>query len=226
MKDNRIAAVVVAAGSGQRMNTESYPKQYIKINGKNLINHAVDAFVNHKKIDKIIIAINPQDQQLFNAAIPQADYPTIISVAGGKERQNSVCNALEALEQYDPKYVLIHDAARPFLSKALIDRVIKGLELSTGVIPALPITDAIKRIEKNRIVGNVGRSGLYTAQTPQGFVYRDILMCHRLSKFSLHVDDSSLLEAYNLPVTIVLGDYANVKITNAEDLKITERVLQ
>lgn len=222
MASEKIVAILLAAGKGERMGPMAVPKQYAKFNNKRLLSHTINAFINHKKINHIIVAIRPEDKRLFQETITEIDHPhaqNIQLVVGGKERQNSVYNALEALQEFNPKYVLIHDGVRPFVSHLLINRIIDGLQKHNGVIPVLPITDSIKRVSNGIVAGSVSRSELYVAQTPQGFSYQNILMCHRLVRFSNHSDDSSVMESYSLPIFTVPGDPKNIKITNEEDLE-------
>ena len=135
---------------------------------------------------------------------------------------------LKALADDPPARVLIHDAARPFVSSALIDRVIAALASDNAVIPALPITDTLKRVDRDHVVGTVFRDGVRAAETPQGFAFDAILGGHRraLAEGRFVTDDAALVEWMGLPVAVVAGDPVNVKLTTAADIANAKRRFQ
>jgi 2-C-methyl-D-erythritol 4-phosphate cytidylyltransferase / 2-C-methyl-D-erythritol 2,4-cyclodiphosphate synthase len=168
--------------------------------------------------------VHPEDAVGYAAAIDGLDL--LDPVAGGATRQESVRLGLESLADEPPELVLIHDAARPLLSAALVDRVLHALGAHAAVLPALPVTDTIKRGEGGRAAGTVDRTGLYRAQTPQGFIYETMLAAHRRFAGAAMTDDAALAEAHGLPVALVAGDEDNLKITEPADLARAERLLR
>lgn len=215
----RTVALVVAAGRGQRFGAE-LPKQYQTLGGETLLRHSLRPFLAHPDIDAVAVAIHPDDRPLYDRAVQGFDL--LPPIGGGAERQESVRLGLERLAEFGPERVLIHDAARPFVSEDLISRVLAGLELAPGALPALPVADTLKRAEDGKIVETVPRDGLHRAQTPQGFRFNDILNAHRAAAGRSLTDDAAVAEAAGLEVVLVPGDPANEKITTAEDLQRAE----
>jgi len=215
-------ALIVAGGRGARFGGP-LPKQYRELGGTTVLRHAVIAFAAHPRITGVLVAIRPEDQELFDRAM--AGLSVMPPVAGGAERQDSVRLGLEALAEHKPDCVLIHDGARPFPDAALIDRVIDGLEQASAAIPALALGDTIKRVENGRIVETVDRSQLWRAQTPQGFHFDAILAAHRQMAGRVLTDDAMVAEAAGIAPLIVAGSEENLKVTTAEDLAAAERLL-
>ena len=139
--------------------------------------------------------------------------------------QESVFLGLQGLQAQQPKQVLIHDGARPFVDTDTIDRVLQGLQSSAGAIAALPVVDSLKREDQGQIAGAVERSGLWRAQTPQGFRFDEILAAHARAQGQELTDDAAVAEAAGLSVALVEGGPANIKITSQEDLMAAERWL-
>ena len=175
------AALIVAAGRGSRAAAGARrPKQYWPIGGAPMLARTIAAFAGHPRIDDVLVVIHPEDEALYRAAsAPYARAPCAGPVAGGARRQDLVRAGLEALASIAPSSVLIHDAARPFVPAELIDRVIDSLGAHQGALPALPVTDSLKRAEGARVTGTVARESLWQAQTPQGFAFDPILAAHR-----------------------------------------------
>ncbi len=146
-------------------------------------------------------------------------------IAGGATRQESVRLGLESLVAAGPQRVLIHDGARPFADRALIDRVIDGLERAPAAIPCLPLRDTIKRAEDGVIQETVDRSQLWRAQTPQGFHFDPILMAHRAYAGQALTDDAAVAEAAGLSPLLVAGSEENIKVTTETDLADAERLI-
>jgi 2-C-methyl-D-erythritol 4-phosphate cytidylyltransferase / 2-C-methyl-D-erythritol 2,4-cyclodiphosphate synthase len=219
---SRIYAVVVAAGRGSRFGG-ALPKQYLPLGGISVLRHAVAAFATHPRIAGVQVVVRDEDRQVFADAM--AGLAVLPPVAGGAERQDSVRLGLEALMPLDPAQVLIHDGARPFPGRTLIDRVIDALATAPGAIPALPLGDTIKRVEDGVIHGTVDRSLLWRAQTPQGFHFPAILAAHRAAAGRVLTDDAAVAEAAGIAPVVVSGDEDNLKITAAADLAAAERLL-
>lgn len=219
----RIAVIIVAAGRGHRFGGEM-PKQYLEVCGQSLVRHAVQAFLNHPAIDIVLPVIHLDDSEILANALDGLDY--LEPVAGGAARQDSVCNGLEALVSSEPDYVLIHDAARPMIDYALIDRVLDTLQDAPGVIPGIAVVDTLKRADDDGIITDtVSRDGLWRAQTPQGFKYADLLTAHRSVIGQELTDDAAVMEASGHRITVVLGDEKNIKVTTPEDLARMEEIM-
>jgi 2-C-methyl-D-erythritol 4-phosphate cytidylyltransferase / 2-C-methyl-D-erythritol 2,4-cyclodiphosphate synthase len=182
------AAIVVAGGAGLRADpTGQLPaKQYRMLAGRSVISRTLDGFLRHNAIDCVQVVLRKDSEASFRAVVD--DHPKLLSpIFGGNERQDSVREALEALAGISPDTVLIHDAVRPFVSEAVIDRVVAALETYPAAIPAIPVTDTIKRVATGHMVaGTVNRDGLYAAQTPQGFRFSAIRAAHRKAAAARH----------------------------------------
>jgi 2-C-methyl-D-erythritol 4-phosphate cytidylyltransferase/2-C-methyl-D-erythritol 2,4-cyclodiphosphate synthase len=211
----RVVALVVAAGRGNRFGGE-LPKQWMELDGRPLLRHALGAFAAHPDIAEVRVVIHPDDTARYEAA--SAGLRLNPPIHGGNTRQDSVRLGLEALADTPPDFVLIHDGARPFVDPGLVHRVLKALKTHKGAIPALPVHDTLKRGKDGVIVGTEPRDGLYRAQTPQGFHYADILEAHRRAAGRELTDDAAVMEAHGLPVLLVDGAEDNVKITTRQDL--------
>lgn len=213
------AAIIVAAGRGQRMGGE-IPKQYLKIDGVPILRRTVEAFYKNGNIDLVKIIIHPDDQNLYDEAVKGLNLPD--PVIGGDTRQQSVMNGLNSLSESSPEYVFIHDAARPFITEELIDKLAEAVEKKGAVIPALNVTDTIKYMTSDHINNTIDRNYLYRAQTPQAFDYAAILKAHQTSNGRDYTDDSSIAEQNGIKVYIVEGSEENFKITTEEDLRKAE----
>ncbi|MEP4380675.1 MAG: bifunctional 2-C-methyl-D-erythritol 4-phosphate cytidylyltransferase/2-C-methyl-D-erythritol 2,4-cyclodiphosphate synthase [Alphaproteobacteria bacterium] len=210
-------ALIVAAGRGARMSGD-LPKQYQHLHGRPILRHVLEAFAAHPAIDRVHTVIHRDDDARFADASRGLDLGS--SVVGGETRQESVRNGLQSLAGgTPPARVLIHDGARPLTSHALIERVIGALENADGAVPALPLTDTIKRVEDDTIIDTVDRSGLFRAQTPQGFGFQALLTAHeRAAGDTSFTDDAAIAEAAGLRVAVVAGEECNIKITHDDDL--------
>lgn len=220
--DSSVAALIVAAGRGQRFGADA-PKQYALLAGKPLLRHAAAAFAAHPRIDRVLVVIHADDRALYDEAV--LDLDILPPVTGGATRQASVLAGLEALAADPPARVLIHDAARPLVSGALIDRVLAALDTASGALPALPVVDSLRRTEAGRVTGQVDRHGLVAAQTPQGFHFDAILAAHRQAEDG-QTDDVAVALAAGLEVVEVAGEEGNFKVTTAADLARAERALK
>ncbi|MEM6914607.1 MAG: 2-C-methyl-D-erythritol 4-phosphate cytidylyltransferase, partial [Pseudomonadota bacterium] len=219
------AALIVAAGKGARAGG-SVPKQYQLLGGEPVLRRTLRAFDQHPLIDRIQVVI--ADDQADRFAQAAEGLTTVLPpVVGDVERQGSVLKGLEALAPSTPETVLIHDAARPFVTEQTISAVIAALDHADGAIAALPVSDTLKRDTGAPTVGEtVQRQGLWRAQTPQGFRFTTILSVHRqFSDRQDMTDDASLLEAAGLPVTLVEDLGTNMKITRPEDFALAERII-
>jgi 2-C-methyl-D-erythritol 4-phosphate cytidylyltransferase/2-C-methyl-D-erythritol 2,4-cyclodiphosphate synthase len=208
MRGMKVAAILVAGGTGARFGG-AVPKQFLLLAGKPVIRHAAEALLAHAAILQPV-----GDVGLISEAL--AGLPHLPVVAGGAARQDSVRAGLEALAAHAPDLVLVHDAARPVIPAGVTEGVLAALARHEGAIPAVPVTDTIKRAEAGIINTTVSRENLFRAQTPQGFRFATLLALHRAAAGAA-TDDAALLEAAGLPVAITPGAEQNVKITYAED---------
>ena len=219
----KIAALIVAAGRGERAGG-GLPKQYRPLADVPLLRRTVDIFVRAPGISPIQIVIGPdQAEQATSALDGIARLPP---VTGGETRQESVRNGLEALAAQAPDYVLIQDAARPFVSPSLIARLVSALENGADcAIPLLPVADTLKLERMPGVWTTAPRDGLMRAQTPQGFRFDKILAAHRRHADAAVTDDMALAELAGLSIAAVVGEEVNMKITTPEDFAYAERLL-
>jgi 2-C-methyl-D-erythritol 4-phosphate cytidylyltransferase / 2-C-methyl-D-erythritol 2,4-cyclodiphosphate synthase len=215
-----IAAVIVAAGRGERAGA-NIPKQYRPIGGEPMIRATLRAFLAHPRIDFVQPVINPNDRNTYQHAIAGLE-DLLPPVAGGATRQASVFAGLEALASRSPGLVLIHDAARPFVSAALIDRAIGAARSSGAAVPGIALADTVKSIDESAIVTKtLDRSRLRIVQTPQAFTFNLILEAHRRAAAARHesfTDDAALAEWAGQRVSVFEGEADNLKVTTADDL--------
>ncbi len=225
----KVAVVVVAAGRGSRAASEDdrLPKQYRLLRGVPLLTHTIKRFLSMPVVDLVVPVIHPDDSGLF-AGLGLNNERLSAPVHGGDTRQMSVLAGLEALADFAPDQVLIHDAARPFVSEDMVKGVVAGLLEEEAVLPVTMVIDTIKRSENGRTVGGTeDRTELYAAQTPQGFRYRTILAAHRKAAAysDRFTDDAAIAEWARVPVALAYGSTDNIKITTAADFARAEQLL-
>ncbi len=223
------AALIVAAGRGHRAGA-GVPKQYRPLpgslqgdpfaqdssGGRSVLAASIQAFSEHCDIDHVCVVIHKSDVKLYKNVVNNLDYNNISYCYGGNSRQESVCNGLGALAALKPRQVLIHDAARPFVSADLISRCVVALGSAVGAIPAIAVADTLKRADKGQIVETVSRDGLWHAQTPQAFNFAAIYTAHQKAPRGL-TDDAAVAEFVGLSLALVAGDRQNIKLTEATD---------
>ncbi|MBY0559250.1 bifunctional 2-C-methyl-D-erythritol 4-phosphate cytidylyltransferase/2-C-methyl-D-erythritol 2,4-cyclodiphosphate synthase [Hyphomicrobium sp.] len=226
----RIAALIVAAGRGTRAASGqgAGPKQYAAIGGRTVLTRAIDAFARHPEITEVKVVIHADDGELYERATAGFGFGKLSPAAiGGASRQASVLRGLEALADAAPDVVLIHDAARPFVSSKTISNVIAALRERPAALAALPVTDTLKRTSaKGVVTETVARAGLWRAQTPQGFQFAPIIAAHREAakkNLDTFTDDAAIAEWAGLEVAIVEDSTGNIKITTAEDIELADR---
>ncbi|MEM7618872.1 MAG: bifunctional 2-C-methyl-D-erythritol 4-phosphate cytidylyltransferase/2-C-methyl-D-erythritol 2,4-cyclodiphosphate synthase [Pseudomonadota bacterium] len=234
------AALIMAAGQGTRAYTSKNkaPKQYRHLGQMCALEHAVNTFINHNDISAVCVVIHNEDKDLYFKTSHIKSNKIMEPIFGGPTRQTSVFNGLQALASYHPQNILIHDAARPFITDVLITNLIAALQKHSGVIPALPVTNTLKHVEskntapKNssfKIVQTIPRTNLWQAQTPQCFHFEKILAAHQQASQSGlddFTDDASIAEWYGLDVNVIDGDPSNRKITTPDDFIWAEMHLQ
>lgn len=227
-----IGIVIVAAGRGERAGSpEDGPKQYRRIGGKPVIAHTLERFLSWSRSGPIVVVIHPDDEALFAAAAAElSGAARVVTTFGGDTRQRSVYEGLRALSATEATHVMIHDAARPFVDHALLDRIAEALDQGQeGVLPAMPVTDTLKRGGPDHLVHEtVPRAGLFAAQTPQSFSLPSIRTAHEKAaalRREDFTDDASIAEWAGLPVVLVEGSADNIKLTVKRDIAMADEKL-
>lgn len=223
-----ISAIILAGGKGKRMGS-AISKQFIDIKGKPIIYYTLKKFSENKKIDNIIVVLPEDEVKYFKENILKK-YELRINkiVIGGKERQDSVYNALKSLKNSSTDIVLLHDGARPFISERIINEGIKFAEIYGAAAPGVMPKDTIKvKNEKNFSVDTPNRANLVSIQTPQVFKFDEILECHEKIRYNGEkvTDDTMVVEKYGYSVYLYDGEYTNIKVTTPEDLILAERLI-
>jgi 2-C-methyl-D-erythritol 4-phosphate cytidylyltransferase len=224
----RTLAIILAGGTGKRMGT-STNKQFLLLDNKPIIVRTLQTFEGCRQVDGIYLVVNHKDLALVQEEIlePYKFHKIVKLVIGGRLRQDSVKNGLEAIES-PCDIVIIHDGARPFVSPAFIEKGISLMEMFDAIVPALPVKDTIKVVSKEGFVSKtLERDSLWAVQTPQTFKYETILQAYRegMSKKLYGYDDATFLEHMGGKVKIIEGSPYNVKITTPEDLNIARGML-
>lgn len=225
-----VAALVVAGGSGERAGA-GLPKQYRPLGGERVLRKALRLFTVHPAIATVICTIRSQDDGLYRECAEGLGPKLLAPAHGGASRQESVLAGLEALAAAPeaPDIVLVHDAARPFASAALVDRAIRAAAEHGAAIPGITVVDTIKRVdEAGRIVETPPRAALRAVQTPQAFAFGALLDAHRRARaggMTALTDDGAVLEWAGHPVHVFEGEAANLKLTTAEDFLAAEERL-
>ena len=227
-----IFAILPAAGTGTRLG-DPLPKQYLELNGKPMIFHALQALGSVKRIDKIIVVLSPDDKhwrRFFDEVVlGSAGERITAAYVGGKSRGQSVANGLKYIEGMAQKndWVMVHDAARPCIRRELVEQFIDELEAdSIGGLLALPLTDTIKLddgAENCRVAKTIPREHIWRAQTPQMFRFE--LLQTAMRDFVEATDESQAIEAAGHQPKLVMGDSANLKVTYATDMKLAAMLL-
>ncbi len=226
-----VVALIVAAGRGSRAG-EGVPKQYRSLHGRTVLERTLDCFIAHPKIDQVIVVIHPDDDALYRKAVGSAsgDKRLLPVAYGGETRQDSVRNGLEALSHFTPDLVLVHDAARPFVSDGLVERAIDAATAWGAAVPGIPVSDTIKLVGAEGMVASTpDRANLRAVQTPQAFRFGDLIEAHRKAAAAgLHAftDDGALAEWAGLPVHVFPGEASNTKLTHPSDFAEAERRLK
>jgi len=216
----RFSAVIVAAGAGSRAGGES-PKQWRLLGSRAVARWSAETLVA-AGADQVAVVIRPQDRQAAAAALE--GLPRLMLVEGGAERADSVLAGLAALVPSGPEAVLIHDAARPFLGRALVQALLHALREADAALPALPVADTLKHESEGRIA-TTSREGLYQAQTPQAFRFSALQAAYRAwPQGEAPTDDAAVVERAGGLVRLVPGDPMLFKLTRPEDFPMAERL--
>jgi 2-C-methyl-D-erythritol 4-phosphate cytidylyltransferase len=221
-----LSAVVVAAGRSQRM---GFDKLLTPLAGKPLLLHTLDRLFRTEAPREIVLVVRPGSEMEMQQVIAPLGRSTAIRlVPGGAQRQDSVWNGLNAVSP-ESEFVMVHDAARPFVTKELIDTVLAAAKLSDAAVCGSPCSDSLKEVgEDGLVTRTVDRSRLWTVQTPQ--IFRTQLLRHAyegaLATGAVFTDDTAVVEAMGHPVRIVLYHGINLKVTTPIDWKVAEAFLQ
>lgn len=219
----QVSIVIVAAGRGSRAG-EGLPKQYRKLMGKTVLRRTAESLQAAAPDAPILCVIHPDDAALYEEAV--AGLGLLPPVHGGKTRQESVARGLDGIAHLAPEYVLVHDAARPFVTPAVIESVLDTLKAGAkAVVPGIAVTDTLKHAPGGRIQRTVDRNDLYAVQTPQGFPFPDLEAAHKAAPHQDFTDDAAVMEAAGTVVTIAQGDTANFKLTTPADFARAEERL-
>jgi 2-C-methyl-D-erythritol 4-phosphate cytidylyltransferase/2-C-methyl-D-erythritol 2,4-cyclodiphosphate synthase len=225
----RVTAIIAAGGTGRRLGSTA-PKQLLDLGGQTILARSVAAFDTHPSISDIVVVVPPDFAGSgIEAHIGQTTRKVIV-VAGGARRQDSVANAFAVVDP-SAEIVLIHDAARPFVSGSIIDRTIEAAAAHGAAVAAVEASDTVKRVERHPhgalIVETIPRQSIFLAQTPQGFRREVLADAVALGRSGVEAtDEASLAERAGHPVHVVAGEDVNVKITTAEDLAAARRRVQ
>jgi 2-C-methyl-D-erythritol 4-phosphate cytidylyltransferase len=228
MKTRRNLAVIVASGTGKRMESK-LPKQFIEISKKPVLALAINCFEKSRIIDEIILVV-PEKYLAYTsqAVVDRFGYKKIKKIiTGGDTRQESVLAGLKACPRTTGD-VAIHDGVRPFVRGSLIDRLFEEVKKTKAVIPAIRAKETVKFVDKEMTCKTLPRESIYLAQTPQVFNYISILDIHEKAAEAEYkaTDDAMLAEQYGMKVMVVPGHYDNIKITTPADLVLAEEMLK
>lgn len=219
----KIWALIPAAGIGSRMKAE-LPKQYLEIDGKTILEHSLSKFLEHPSIDKVVVALHPNDDHWPRLKI--AKHPKVITVEGGETRAESVLNGLQAIQQQGGgnDWVMVHDAARPCLDAGSIDALIQaGIDSKHGAILAIPSVDTVKLANANQTIDKtLNREQIWLAQTPQYFPVETLATAIKtgLQQGLPITDEASAIEAQGQHPALVIGTRKNIKVTEPEDMML------
>ncbi|WP_300974600.1 bifunctional 2-C-methyl-D-erythritol 4-phosphate cytidylyltransferase/2-C-methyl-D-erythritol 2,4-cyclodiphosphate synthase [Sphingomonas sp. LHG3406-1] len=214
----KVTALIVAAGSGTRMGSET-PKQYRLLAGKPLLAHAIEAMIGHQRIEAVRVVVGAGQEEIASAALRGLDVGPLI--IGGAERADSVRAGLAAIED---GIVLVHDAARPFCPPEVVDRLIDALDNADGAVPVLPVADTLAKGDRE-LRGTVNRTQLLRVQTPQAFHVEDLRFAYEEAGNGAPTDESTVLQLAGLRVATVAGDEALHKLTSPSDWERAEMML-
>ncbi|MFW6001448.1 MAG: 2-C-methyl-D-erythritol 4-phosphate cytidylyltransferase [Halanaerobium sp.] len=222
-----IGIVIPAAGQGRRMG-KNLNKQFLNLLGKPILYHTIKSFVDWGKAAEIVVVLNKEEFDHFDLKIKRffSDMNTrIITAEGGKSRKESVYNGIKALNE-DLEYIMIHDGARPLISVDLIESTYQAVKEFDAVSCGVKVKDTIKIVDESFSQQTLNRDSLRAIQTPQAFKTDLIISAHKNCSKDTALDDASLVEELGRNVYIINGDYNNLKITTAEDLKPAEMILK
>ena len=218
--------IIPAAGQGKRMGAGKN-KLLLELNNIPILIHSLRVFEEDELCEGIILAISPQDEAEFKLLLKKHQVKKVLDlVPGGKERQDSIYNALKTVKT--DGIILVHDAARPFILKEHIHRLLDTAQETGAAIIGVPAKDTMKTVRGHMVMATVERSSLWAVQTPQAFRFSVLYKAYEQAEKDSFIgtDDSSLVERISHPVTIIEGDYDNIKLTTREDLFFAEAIVK
>lgn len=226
--NSKISVLIPAAGHGSRMNS-SVKKPYLMLGDKPILSHTIDRFEQHSAIDEIFVIVDETDFQVcHNKVIEPFRYRKVSGlVPGGKTRQESVFNGLQALSN-DVDFIVIHDGVRPFIDDEIIFKCLEATQEFGAAISAVPVKETIKVADAHLFIDHTPqRDQLWRVQTPQVFRKSILVEAHEnaIQNGINAPDDAALVEELGLPVKLVMGSYQNLKLTTQEDLRFAETLL-
>lgn len=244
MKNHTIAVILLASGVSSRTES-SIPKQFFKLSNITLFEECLHTFYNNSAINYILPVVSQQHLSIIKPILEKFNPHTnstpktltyhkastnqLVTILpyceGGASRNQSVLSGLLALKKINPTKVLIHDVSRPFINNSIINELINNTTNNVGALPALKVTDSFKEVENNFIVKDVAREKLYSVQTPQGFMFQEILSAYTNSKTTYNDDSSYFLENKKNKVKIIKGNIENSKITFPEDFEYLKKIV-
>ncbi len=227
----KVAAIIAAAGLGRRMQKD-IPKTYLPLAGKPILIHTLEVFERVPEVHEVLVVVHPEDLEFCQEEIlaPHPLKKVLRVVPGGKERQDSVYNALKVLkrESEELEVILVHDGVRPLVPPSLVGRVVTAARRHGAAILGIPCQDTLKRVNSRReVLDTVDRQQLWQVQTPQAFRTALLWRAYQeaMSRGLYATDEAGLVEALGQPVVVVPGSPLNLKITTQDDLKIAEAFL-
>jgi 2-C-methyl-D-erythritol 4-phosphate cytidylyltransferase len=226
-----VAAIIAAAGLGRRMQQDT-PKTYLRLSGKPILLHTLEVFERVPEVHEVLVVVHREDLEFCQQEIidPHPLKKVLRLAPGGKERQDSVYNALKILmkEAETVEIILVHDGARPLVEPALVSQVVAAARRHGAAVPGIPCQDTLKRVNpKGEVVETVDRRDLWQIQTPQGFRAALLWQAYQeaMQREFYATDEAALVEALGKTVAVVPGSFLNLKITTPDDLKMAEAIL-
>ena len=222
-------ALVMAAGRGKRFKG-SLPKQYVKLAGREILAHAIQRVENEPLINAIVVVAERKYLKFVREEIVKKyGFKKVIAViAGGKERYDSVYNALKFIRKYSPENVVIHDGARPVFDAQALKAVLASLKTEVAVVPVVRITSTVKQVNNGYVVQTIDRDILRASVTPQGYKYQELFSLYSAAaiKKIRPTDEAFIFENVGYRVAVVEHEGPNIKVTTREDLRLVEAVLK
>ncbi|MFC5283935.1 2-C-methyl-D-erythritol 4-phosphate cytidylyltransferase [Pedobacter alpinus] len=223
MTDYNFYAIIVAGGSGSRMNSD-IPKQFLELNGKPILMHSIDAFYTNENKPSIILVLAKADYDLWNALVAKHKFKTPHQVVnGGTERFHSVKNGLGLINK-ENSIIAIHDGVRPLVSQQTISNCFKNALINGNAIAAAPVKDSVRMLQNSKSTA-LKRCEIYLVQTPQTFNYNQLKTAYQQNFDSFFTDDASVVEKAGFSINLEKGDEFNFKITFKEDLILAEAII-
>ena len=223
----RFGVILAAAGQSSRFQDANYKKPFAPLAGRPVWLHAAEKFIDRDDVKQVVVVVSPDDRQAFVEKFgANLAFMGITLAEGGATRAESVRNGLEKLDA-EIDMVAIHDAARPCLAAAWIDRVFAAGVRTGAAILAIPVVGTLKRVGPDHLITEtVDRTGLWEAQTPQVFSREILVRAYAATRDGAATDEAALVERIGQPVTVVPGSPINLKITSREDLRLAEQALK